>query len=287
MLASLIILNYNTPELTKKCLNSIVRFINSNQYEIIVVDNCSSQKKLEILKSELTNFPKTQLILSPINKGFGGGCMLGALHAKGEYICFINSDVEFIEDCITPLCSYLNTDATIGCITPQQLNCHYSPKPSFDHGPSIKKEFFGKKILELLNPKKYPKRKIYTYQKPLEVIHVFGAIMLFPTHVFFKVGGFDETLFLYYEEYDICTRLLKSGYKSVLLPNYSYLHIHGATTSRNDESQIRSAKELYKSKLYTYKKHHYMAFYFFYFFIVYVKLIFSPKRWYILSNIKY
>jgi GT2 family glycosyltransferase len=286
MLVSIIVLNYNTPDITEKCLGSIIQNLDPTIYELIVVDNYSSYENLEKLKTKLSTFTNVQVIFSDFNRGYGGGNMLGALHAKGDFICFMNSDVELIEDCITPAYSYLQAHPSVGCVSPQQLNAHHEKEPSFDHGPSIIKELFGKGILEQFSPQKYPKRKYHLYKKPLEVVHTSGSMMILPTHLFFKVGGFDPNIFLYYEEYDISTRLKKEGYASVFIPMFSYLHIHGATIERTT-GQSKAMCEAYKSKLYVYKKYHNIALYSFYFLLNVLKLMTKPKLHYLLPHIHY
>jgi|WetSurMetagenome_2_1015567.scaffolds.fasta_scaffold263907_1 GT2 family glycosyltransferase len=287
MLLSIVILNYNTTQLTKKCLQSICNNLNSKEYEIIVVDNGSFSENLNVLKTELLSFKNVKLILSNINKGFGGGNMLGFKYAKGDFVSFINSDVILIEDGLIPACQYLKEHADVGCVTLQQLNMDRQLIPSFDHGPSIKKEIVGKKFIEWLNPKKYPRRKDYQYYKPLPVRNIAGTLMIFPSDLFHRIGGFDKRIFLYYEEYDICTRLHKLGYASVLLPMYFYYHLHGATTDRNRKSKSKALCELYKSKFYVYKKHNNLKHYILYAIINLIKLSVKPRLWYILRKIKY
>ena len=280
MLVSIIVLNYNTPDITVECLGSIIQNLDPTIYQLIVVDNCSSSENLERLKTKLSTFTNVQLIVSDFNRGYGGGNMLGAFHSKGDFICFVNSDVKLIEDCIVPACSYLQVHSSVGCVSPQQLNVHHKKEPSFDHGPGIIKELFGKNILEQLNPQKYPRRKYNLHKEPLEVIHTSGSMMILPTNLFFKVGGFDPNIFLYYEEYDISTRLKKEGYASVFLPMFSYLHIHGVTIECTT-SKLKAMSELYKSKLYVYKKHHNITFYSLYFMLNIFKLAAKSKLHYI------
>lgn len=287
MLLSIVILNYNTPQLTKRCLQSICNKLNSKKYEIIVVDNGSFPENIDVLKTELSSFKNVKLILSNINKGFGGGNMLGFKYAKGDFISFINSDVILIEDGLISACQYLKEHANVGCVTLQQKNMDGQLIPSFDHGPSIKKELIGKKIIERFSPKKYPRREHIQYFKPLIVRNVAGALIIFPSDLFRRIGGFDKRIFLYYEEYDICTRLHKLGYSSVLLPMYFYYHINGATAGRNKKSKSKALCEYYKSKFYVYKKHHNLEHYILYVIINLIKLNTTPRLWYILREIKY
>ena len=105
-MTSFIIVNYNTWELTCKCVATILEYIPEGSYEIIVVDNGSKDDDKLSLKKNLSE--NCRLVESRLNVGFGAGNMLGANLAKGRFLCFINSDVELVEDCITPLCQFLD-----------------------------------------------------------------------------------------------------------------------------------------------------------------------------------
>lgn len=275
---SIIVLNYNTSRLTLRCIETLRQHISNIAYEIIVIDNNSSSEEYEILKKGLLK-EKVVLFRTRINTGFGSGNMMGAHLAKGKYLCFINSDVEFTQDAVTPLCRYLDEHSEIGCVTPQQYNRYGKPVPSFNHAPGIRHEVLGKKFLEKLFPKHYPRRKRRVYKSPFSVTQINGVFMLFPAKTFFEVGGFDTNIFLYYEEIDICTRLRKLGYKSVVIPQYGFMHLHGEATRKISRLPDR---ELYISKLYTYKKLHPQALYLIYKWINILKVLAKPKKWYIL-----
>jgi GT2 family glycosyltransferase len=137
---------------------------------------------------------------------------------------------------------------------------------------------FGRSFLEKNNPTLYPNRK-KEYTKPLEVNWVNGAFLFFRNKSFQKIGGFDRNIFLYWEEMDLCHRLRKDGFSSVLVPEAKVLHFQGVSigTSRAID------KEAYISYLYVLRKN-------FGFFknilirkyLILVTLL-KPKKWYLLS----
>ena len=129
MKVSIIILNYNTSRLTLNCINSIHKYLPNGTYEIIVVDNASQETDYQHLTENLSGQEIT-IIRNKINSGFGAGNMVGANIAQGKYLCFLNNDTELLEDCISPLCSYLKENPQTGCITPQQYNKHLKAVPS-------------------------------------------------------------------------------------------------------------------------------------------------------------
>ena len=102
-MVSIVILSYNKSKLTTECLESIYTHIPRNEVEVIVVDNASSDDSVEIIKKK---FPQVKLIQNDRNAGFAGGCNLGAKHAQGEYILFLNNDA-FLSD--NPLPAFFMT----------------------------------------------------------------------------------------------------------------------------------------------------------------------------------
>lgn len=276
-MVSFIILNYNTQALTTRCMESIRRHIPAGSYEIIVVDNNSRADDREAVARALKT--EDRLVHSRMNVGFGAGNMLGAQAARGEYLCFLNSDVYLTEDCVTPLCNYLREHPETGVVTPQQYNGKDEPVPSFNHAPGLRHELLGKRLLERMCPKRYPRRKHQLYTEPMAVTQINGCFMLFPTDKFWQAGGFDLNLFLYYEEYDICSRLARQGWNSVVFPGRRFSHLHEQTTQT---FRTASRRELYVSKMYVYRKYHGLCASTLYRAVNLLKILAAPHKWYLL-----
>lgn len=274
---SFIILNYNTPQLTQQCVHSIARFYGAQPHEIIVVDNGSSAENFQTLLSLIPS--EHTIVRSPINTGFGLGNMLGAMQAQGEYLCFLNNDVLLVEDCITPLLHYLSEHPEVGVVTPQQFRSDGSPAAAFRHKFGIRHDLFGDTIFEKLCPKKYPPWHDPTRTEPFVVSEINGSFMLFPSSVFWQIGGFDTNIFLFHEEYDIGRRIEAAGYTNVVYPAVRFLHAHGAS-SGGDKRAIR--KERFISKIYCYGKYHNSVMTFLFRAVNFLKKLFSPKSWYLL-----
>ena len=279
-MTSFIILNYNTSVLSGKCVDSILKFVRAEECEIIVVDNASSEEERASLHKLLDG--KCKIVQSHINCGFGSGNMYGANAASGDYLCFLNSDVELVEDCITPLCQYLEQHPDVGCVTPQQYDGKGNHARSFRHQTGIRHELFGDSLFQKINPKKYPDPDDDKRTEPLEVSQINGSFMLFPTDKFWTIGGFDTNIFLYYEEYDIGIRLIKHGWKNVVIPAYRFNHLYSASIRK---SKSLTYRELYISKIYTYNKHHNYLMALTYRMLNILQLLFKPKKWYVLKAI--
>lgn len=278
---AVILINYNSSEHTINCIRSIIEKTSKNlRYQIIITDNCSEKEDYLKLKSfcDTGAIPNLQLHRNPINSGFGGGNMYGAQFANVHYLAFINNDTLLINDCLSILKTTLDANPEIGIAGAQAFKENGDFMISLDHFASPAREIFGRKFLEIINPKKYPKRK-KRYTEPVQVNFVPGSFMFVRATDFNAIGGFDTNIFLYYEETDLCIRLANQSKFAYLVPEAEFIHFHGASTERS----LAIKKELKISLLYIMRKHygyfgHKIVWLFFilkYFF----SSIFKPKNW--------
>lgn len=278
---SIITINFNNSKLTLDYVESVIQQTSPNiLYEIIIVDNCSRTDDYYKLKKKLAYFKdRVKIIKSNINLGFGGGNMLGTKFASGKYLAFINNDVIFIEDCLSSLKIFMDANPNVAVVTPQQLDKNKKPTYSFDYFHGIRKEIFGRKLIELTSNKIKREKKLY--KNTFSVDFVQGSFMFFDTNKFAEVGGFDTNLFLYYEEMDICFRLKQKGYASFLHPETAFIHLHGESTPDN----YLIAKELKISKLYVFRKNHnyikYTIIRFYWMFVCLFKSTFKHEFWHL------
>ena len=231
---AIIIINYNSAKYTKQCIQSVLDNTTSTiSYEIIVVDNASNNKDYEALKNHISELKKTNISLyrSRINTGFGGGNMYGIQFANANYYLFLNNDTLLIKDPIKICFDFMEKTEDAAVCGPQIFNEHEKKEVSFDHFTSIGREIFGKKMLEFVYPRTKPNRR-KEYTMPLTVDYVNGSFMFFRAKDFDSVGGFDTTIFLYFEESDICYRLKKKNRKTYFIPS-AYL----SSLSRNKYSK--------------------------------------------------
>jgi hypothetical protein len=278
---SVIIINYNSSSFTIDCIQSILKQTTSSlQYEIIVVDNASKIEDFKTLEKALHTLEinNLKLVRSKYNTGFGGGNMFGIQFAKGNYYAFVNNDTILQNDCLQITYSFLNKN-NISICSPQQFDENNQVKKSFDHFLSLKRELFGRKLLEKINPKKYPKRK-KIYAEPIKVQSVPGSFLVVDSNDFHQVGGFDTNIFLYYEETDLCYRIAKQSNNGdcYLVPEGRYTHFTGKSTSKN----MSIKKELKISLLYVIKKNsgyiHYLILRWFLTVKFFFKSIFKPEN---------
>jgi len=256
IIVSIIIINYNLAKEIEDCLNSLLQTIGSQkefQFEIIIVDNNSPDKKLseteKIFKQDNIKF-----YYLDENLGFGKGCNYGYTKATGKYLWFLNPDTVIKENIFSPIINSFENDRTIGIIGPKQQ----VRKPFFDFSagfyPNVFFELFnlfgigvffeGFLVYLLTRIKK---------NKVLEVDWILGASIFIKAELFNKIDGFDKDYFMFYEEVDLCRRVSNSGFKIVYYPQYSIHHI-GSVSGKKDYTlytiRTYSSKYLYVSKHY-------------------------------------
>jgi len=256
---SLVTVHYNTADITKECLLSILEHLPEHlEYALIVVDNASRPEELHKLEEFVHSVenPRLYLVKSRINTGFGWGNMIGIQHFPARYYCFINNDTQVAEDVFSPCITFLESEEDRYLCGIQILDPQGRPQVSFDHFATPARELLGSGLLEKLLPG-IPKRK-KTYREPLRVDYVNGSFMMVRGEAFERVGGFDPQLFLYFEESDLCLRLRKAGGATYFLPGLSYTHIQNASVQKSASGAVKK-KELKRSYLYLTRKHYGLA----------------------------
>ena len=251
---SIIIVNYNTSVLLQKCLNSIRQTCNEINYEIIMVDNNSSDDFCKIM----SNYKKLNihLIRNNENKGFPVANNQALKFAKGDYILLLNPDTELTPKAVKNIINYLLNNPKVGIVGPKVLcyNGKLQNTPIFF--PNFFDTFFGVFFLNRI----FPKSKIfnrtciypYNYKKNKEVDMVSGCFLLFRKKVYDDIGGLDENLF-FREDVDFCKMAKNKGWKVIYFPSSEIYHYGGGSSKRNRYFVVYFSR---KSRILYFKKHH-------------------------------
>ena len=221
MKLSIIIINYKTPNLTVKCLDSVYNTTKFENFEIIVVDNNSEDNSREIITQK---FPSIKWIANPINDGFGRANNLGVKHAIGNYLLFLNSDVVVKPNTIDGCLVYLKQNPHTGVLGCKLLNEDGSLQKSVYTYVGSFKNILKENLLY----------DYFTIKKEAPIDAIMGAFMLCPKIVFEKTNGFDPDFFMYAEELEWCYRVKKEGYQIKYYDLYEATHIHGASSQTNN-----------------------------------------------------
>lgn len=235
---SVIIVNYNTLGLTRECIDSIVEKTQGITYEIILVDNASTDGSKEFFENE----KRVRYIYSERNGGFGYGNNLGMKVAKGEYFLLLNSDTLLINNAIKDFYDYAAGEkAVYGCYLRGE---DYNYACSFFYFPAFTICDFIKRICHI-------KRILPVDYQPREVEAISGADMFFHREIFEKTGGFDENIFMYGEEGEWQYRIQALGYKSYITPIPKIQHLEGKSSRPSITKEMKSLR----SHFYIQKKH--------------------------------
>jgi GT2 family glycosyltransferase len=242
-MVSIIIVNYNGRELTRRCLESLRDVSPAVQHEIILVDNCSDDGSSEMIQ---TNFPDVILVQQKINEGFGRANNAGAAAAKGEYLFLVNNDTIFKQDILSPLKEFMDIHPSAGIAAPMLLNPDGTFQLSYGKYPSILNELRTKRDTALL-------KTIPEHREPQKVDWVSFAAAIIRRSVFTSIHGFDERYFMYFEDADFCRRAVRAGFVTYYCADYSIIHIGRGSWLETGTNKIKT--EYRRSQLVFYQSH--------------------------------
>jgi GT2 family glycosyltransferase len=250
-MVSIIIVNYNTFQLTTECIHSVIQFTVSTPYEIILVDNASTECDASKFLEE---FPQITLIKSDKNGGFAYGNNLGIEKAKGQYILLLNSDCILKEDSISKSLDFMKDQPDIGVLGCRLVFPDGKVQYSVRKFKSIKWELFNifRFIPYALSYKKRAKLmlgKYFRYDQNIGCDWIGGAFFLMPRVVIEKLPGqkLDDRFFMYGEDQLWCMQIKELGYRIVFFAGTTVVHIHSGSTKVS--KQIGTRKLMAKHEL--------------------------------------
>ena len=233
---SIIMINYNTYDLTKDAIISILNNTTDIDYELILVDNDSPDKSGEKLFEEFSE--NIVYIAAGGNLGTSKAFNLGLKKARGKYILWLNTDILIKENFVKTLFNYMEDDPKCGICGGNILDFNGDPTTSFHTMPSIKSDKKNFSVMRLILNKIFrisKKEAVYNYsENPIEVGYICGADMMIRRCLFDELGGFDEDIFMYGEETEFAFRVKQNtDYKIMSVPNAHIFHLEGASFSKD------------------------------------------------------
>ncbi|MBM3446080.1 MAG: glycosyltransferase family 2 protein [Bacteroidetes bacterium] len=248
---SIIIINYNTFNITKQCIQSIIDNTRDVAYEIILVDNASTERNADVFKDI---FPQIKLIKSPENTGFAKGNNLGIEQALGEIILLLNSDTYFNENVLSKALTKFNMLSNIGFL---------GVKMKYPNGrvqfTARKFRSIGWEILDLfrfipfLMPYTVRARlmqgKYFKGDFDMECDWLNGAFLMFNKSILERLPGqkLDERFFMYGEDHLWGFQLKQLGLINYFFQGTSLIHINNASTETS--KRIRLLQTIYMHEL--------------------------------------
>ena len=229
---SVIMINYNTFDLTKDALDSIFAYTQGLAYEIILVDNLSpdgSGEKLRDLFGE-----KIVYLQSGGNLGTSKAFNLGLKYATGKYVLWLNTDILIKENFIKKLFDYMESDPKCGICGGNVLDFEGKPAHSFrKRFPDLKQERRDRSLICAVCRKLFRKPFFDQYNytdRPMKVGYITGADMMIRAELFKTLGGFDEDIFMYAEEVEFTWRVVhRAGMTVISVPDAKICHLEGAS----------------------------------------------------------
>ncbi len=230
---SIIIVNFNTKKLILDCIKSILFFPPRVGYEIVVIDNASSDDSVNALEKFKTSKrlgAKLRIIKNEENLGFAKANNVGIKSAHGRYVLLLNSDTKVKKNSVDNLYNFASTKSFAGVVGPKLLNGDGSVQSSIYHFPTavraIREFWLGERGA-------YEKYKLEG-DEPVAVDALVMAAFLLTPRVISEVGLLDERYFMYFEDLDYCRKVKSMGLKVYYLPNSEIVHLHGRSGGKSD-----------------------------------------------------
>lgn len=224
---SCLLLNWNGINFTRKCLRSLLKTDYPN-FEIIIVDNGSTEDEAGLLEKEFGK--RVTIVSSKVNLGYAGGINFAYKKSTGDYVMFLNNDMEFQKDWLVPLVNILKENQDIGACQPKIKDL--KAKENFEYAAA------AGGYIDILGYT-FARGRIFSavekdrgqYDQSVRVS--WAGVVLVKRSVLKRTGLFDPLYFTYAEDVDLCYRISGQGYKIVYVPESVVYHYGGGVMGKN------------------------------------------------------
>lgn len=233
MKLSIIIVSWNVREDLARCIQSIRENSPCEEFEVIVVDNASSDGTVDSIKQD---FPDVTIIANKENRGFAAANNQGIKKARGQYLFFLNPDTIVHPLSLDVLMNFMDGNSNAGACGPKLLNEDGMTQPSTRRFPTFRGALYRHTVFRFLGifRSEYKKwlMKDFDYDREMDVDEVGGAALMVRRSVIDRIGGMDESFFMYYEEVDLCYGIKQSGWRTVFIPEAVITHLGGRSANQ-------------------------------------------------------
>jgi N-acetylglucosaminyl-diphospho-decaprenol L-rhamnosyltransferase len=224
-----VLVNYRTPQLTIRCVDSILDHDIAPKHSIVIVENFSQDDSPAILAASL---PGVTLVCTDENRGYGAGVNIGIARVENDYVLVLNPDTYFLENELARVISLLDADSTIGIVGLNLINpdgsLQYSARRFYSFADIILRRtplgrlrLFEKRIARHLMTDELRESRSH-----FDAEWVMGTGFVVRRSAFVSLGGMDESFFLYMEDVDLCARMWNAGYRVVCISDVRLVHDH-------------------------------------------------------------
>jgi GT2 family glycosyltransferase len=230
---TVVVVGYNGRDLLARCLDSVLVDHGEIGVETIVVDNASHDGTPEMVAER---FRGVRVIANHENLGYGGALNEGMTVAFGRFILVLNQDIALRPGALQGMVAFAEAHPDAGAVGPRLEYQDGRFQHSAFRFPDWKQAFFG--FFDGLVPLdseingRYSDRQL---EVPFAAEHLLGACLLLRRAAIDQAGAFDPTFFMYYEETDLCVRLVRAGWRNYYLPTARVMHVSAASTSAASE----------------------------------------------------
>jgi len=248
-----VIVTYKSSKTISAALASAKKCVDAGVMDLIIVDNASPDDTRDILARE-AGFAK--VILGDANIGFGRGCNVGLMAATTPYVVFFNPDAQMEPEAVRAIVSFMDSHDRCGICGPaiqsgEGADLHIQAVGALPRVTDIVGDALG---LHTTYKRRQP---VTPGAAPFRTDWVSGSMLVGRTQLLQKLGGFDPRYFLYWEEADLCRRVLSEGYEIWAVPQAVVSHIGGVSAAEESNDRIKGciAKFYYESRYYYMRKH--------------------------------
>jgi GT2 family glycosyltransferase len=230
------VISWNTRDLLRECLESVVA---QAPAEVVVIDNGSNDDSPGMVRRM---FPSVQVTVNPENPGFGAAANQAFASTTAPYLLLLNGDTRLCPDALSALGEYLARQPSVGVVGPRlrrpdgrlQSSCSAFPNPLV---PVVKSKGLTRLIGRIPVLRDHV-LDTWSHDRPRKVPWVVGAALAIRREAFESVGGFDESFHMYFEEPDLCFRMLKAGWETHFAPVADIIHVEGASTQQRRHDML-------------------------------------------------
>lgn len=237
MILSIVIVNWNGKELTENCIESILltnrQRLENKEFEIIVIDNGSTDESVEYLKSYGR---PVKLISNETNRGYAPACNQGMREARGKYVLLLGNDTVVLDEALEKCIKFLDENSDCGAAGCRLLNSDGTVQNNCKKFPKFMNGFFVYLSLDRLN-RDYD-MDWFKYDETREVEQISTTFLMIRKGLLEKIGYFDEAYKILYNDVDLCKRIWKTGEKIYFLSTAEIIHL-GSQSTRMADFSIR------------------------------------------------
>tara|TARA_B110000914_G_scaffold180933_1_gene163284 strand:- start:1092 stop:2000 length:909 start_codon:yes stop_codon:yes gene_type:complete len=237
---SIVIVNYRCWDKLAVCLKSI-KMQSVTIRKVIVVDNFSNDGELEIFSNK---FNWVHFIKEQVNGGFSYGCNIGAQYANTKWILFLNPDTKIPKTCFENLIPFCDNNPDYRLISINQLGDQGKQTYPFGIFPNFLNVLPPIRSLERILFRPSQSKKVISQNQISFPDWISGSFILIRNDDFTKIGEWDESFWMYYEDIDLCKRAQNNQMKCVMLNQWSCIHSHGGASRKNIDTRIKTKSEV-------------------------------------------